>query len=1585
MKKPLSALGSVVIGIAVVAGVQGENHIINPSFEVGTYGWTWEYIPRMNYTEAAVAVTADRNTPTAAPELGDASLKIIPVESFAQHIFNYTFRSQNIILQEGREYTLSFYAKAAHPLGISLTAEAPKNTDWTQKSLLFVDRQEFRLGPAWQRYSVRFKTAPPAAQPGLSEYPPCRALRFELKWGILPAGGAVWFDGFQVSEGELGKYDDGSPFFGAGESDQPSHIYPLGKKPDPVFRFYRSRGDDPAAYRVRYETLEALTGNRIGDQTVPATFAAGERHITQSTPYVLPSDRIGLFKTILHLYAGDKVIGYSEFMHAVYQPMPVPADFDDTSLFAMDAVCWGSARASPDRMFQMASDIGVRHYREETKMRDECPAPGVYNFNGTADGIWSREGMIRTAEKYKIRPMICIGPLTGKGYMPNWMFTDQFSKTPTFYEGNNINNKRLPQDIQYNEVRTLDLKALENYCAALAAHFKGRIKYYEIFNESFWYAEYSDYWRTVYTAIKRADPDVKVMPNIMRCEFASVIPDFNGMIRDRFQKQGLAQYCDAVSLHLYTFPVDDSEPEYNLPGFQEIYDAWKKLFQECNRPNIELLETEGGYRTSSYYNHIDPVAGLIDRRPDQVRQAQRAVRKWIMFQNIGYTKLFYFYFFSNMDVWQKSPGLLEYDNTPKLIYLAAGNTARRLTGAKSLGKVPFAGSKIWGYRMESKGGEQFVVLWHVDETPVDWVVNTAPGTLHAEDMLGNQLNLKNEGGKTVIPLNGSPVYVFAGGTTNAFDAVAQGEPVGLVPVQFAIELARNPESSRPAVVVAARNVGGRDFNGIFQVAGLPREWQAAGARLGIGGVPVGGERAAYLDLTHITAVAEPVALRAFYSYGGQMLAARRDLSRVALMGKRREKIKIDGTLDEQEWQAAGPGFVIDRPEQVVVEMEPVKLVNRLNAKNAKPLDWKSPSDFSSTHKALWDEKALYLASHVRTPNYVRMKTSPDRICDSICLELFLSLNTMTNAWDNLYHPSDYQLLFAPPAPDIPRWQSVAGRGLKPFQLQGVEMAAAPAQDGYTVELRIPWKNFPEAKRMISGTVIGLNLAVDSAFADGNRQWQMAWTGGSLNCYDTSQFPRWVLVDKISATESAQPAPPPGAPIINQTNVNVSCASPGIYAIRWLYQVERPEPDWTTMNFTTERGPLLVRTEPGKGVEPYCSFYGYANQWYPCAYYFMATNAGNYTFAMTAQNIPGVERVMMGNIVAGQAQKADFEKDNLLADGGFENGGTGFSLRYSTWQQIKNGQFELEYALDRNEFFEGRQSLRMVCRKGIAEMISAPLPVVSGRDYLLEFWIKGKDDRKLQEFRAGLMSADGGNVIYECNITVGGKWKKLAGTVRLPKVGFFDERVVFLRFLTGSMGTYWVDGIKMRLKDLKRAEDQEKLIIESRGDIQQCRYQLTDIKDNVFVSLNDDTQDYIQGNSALRLENKAETVSKEVVVGVPKKDALKEAVFLNLRSEPFALQAGRNYTLTFWARSDAGLLKVWSAIEPQEYKTEPITDQFYKGRERPYEQVVEVGKEWKKYTLNFTVPKNAKGPYRHLVRYTDKSVLWLDELKITEKN
>ncbi len=116
-------------------------------------------------------------------------------------------------------------------------------------------------------------------------------------------------------------------------------------------------------------------------------------------------------------------------------------------------------------------------------------------------------------------------------------------------------------DIGTTHFPAKDPRDIEDFCFALASHFKGRIKYYEAWNEPdlfiFWKGkpdvnEYIEVLKRMYTGLKRADPDCKVL-------VGGIAYALDDSFMKGLWKNGAFDYFDIFSIHIYTKSMWDTQ------------------------------------------------------------------------------------------------------------------------------------------------------------------------------------------------------------------------------------------------------------------------------------------------------------------------------------------------------------------------------------------------------------------------------------------------------------------------------------------------------------------------------------------------------------------------------------------------------------------------------------------------------------------------------------------------------------------------------------------------------------------------------------------------------------------------------------------------------------------------------------------------------------------------------------------------------------------------------------------------------------------------------------------------------------------
>ncbi len=118
-----------------------------------------------------------------------------------------------------------------------------------------------------------------------------------------------------------------------------------------------------------------------------------------------------------------------------------------------------------------------------------------------------------------------------------------------------------------------------------------------------------------------------------------------------------------------------------------------------------------------------------------------------------------------------------------------------------------------------------------------------------------------------------------------------------------------------------------------------------------------------------------------------------------------------------------------------------------------------PEDLSGTFMVGWDETQLYIAAMVVDDTYVQNAVG-EEIFKGDSLEVLLDKNLRTDFSSRVLSTDDYQLGISPGAKigDTPAaylWYPEGNAGPRVL----VDIAAAPTDDGYQVEIAIPWSVF----------------------------------------------------------------------------------------------------------------------------------------------------------------------------------------------------------------------------------------------------------------------------------------------------------------------------------------------------------------------------------------------------------------------------------------------------------------------------------------------------------------------------------------------
>jgi hypothetical protein len=413
------------------------------------------------------------------------------------------------------------------------------------------------------------------------------------------------------------------------------------------------------------------------------------------------------------------------------------------SFFGMNLYVTGLERPKNERYAIMddAADIGVQWTREEMSWANIEIRQGVFDW--IQYDFWVNELVKRNLK--------IVGVLETT---PSWA-SGVRSNEPDWYW-------YAPKDpVEYG-----------NYAYEMALRYKGKIDVWELWNEpdveiTFKCAcdrvqRYADMLREGYNAIKRANPDAKVLIGGL-----SIHDTYDGGMQFLDQvvaASGGQLNFDVLSIHPYMpdrYP-ENTDPKTVVQNFPYRLEMSYQWLQAHGAGNMEIWITEDGYSTCSTCGNL----GVSEEE-----QARRLIRLYVI--AMGAKNVTHFSYFQMKDKFNAGPGdlfgnmgILRNDMSQKPAYEAYKVLTDQLTGASftGLGSLARGVENRWQSQFDryhykfSKEGATVQVLWKIGESEeVDVPVDSPTVAVVMKD--GSQTSPSVSDGKVHITISEDPVFI----------------------------------------------------------------------------------------------------------------------------------------------------------------------------------------------------------------------------------------------------------------------------------------------------------------------------------------------------------------------------------------------------------------------------------------------------------------------------------------------------------------------------------------------------------------------------------------------------------------------------------------------------------------------------------------------------------------------------------------------------------------------------------------------------------------------------------------------------------
>jgi hypothetical protein len=704
------------------------NLVPNASFECGTDGWgsaegdrIVHWGGRMNRLFGGIDSTQAYD--------GKASLKIaVTPENQPVSFFDYYELTRAPVraplagnlgyveIERGQPYTFSVYMKADRP-------DTPARLRIQQFQGGSTDKI-VRVSTQWDRYSLTFK--PWAKWCYVLAGPDLCATRENAN---PPDRAAVWLDAVQLEKGgKTNAFRVRAPIEFGVSTQRPGNVFDW-SEPVQITVTVRRAGDGNQPARVRLvftDFFDKVIQDSGGAFEVPS----GKNVQFLAKPMLADNHRRGFLRLNATLTVGQQT------ETRTLRLAVIPTFEGKDSRFGVNhAYPW-------PHLLDLSRQAGLLWVRDwSLKWQEVEPEQGKFQFA-------EPDYQIDRPRKHGLEVL---------GLLPfpssNWS-----SSAPASVTGKG----HYPQNRARVAYAPRDEGEFENYVATTVAQYTGRIRWWQVFNESLFTdyslprklgydgGTYARLTKAFARAARKADPQCRVLAGIGYIQEGQILDDF-----EKFFAAGGLAVSDAIDIHHY--------PGIRPPEFLE------GLLEKLNA----LMDKHGGRKPIwlteyGYYADDDPATVPLEHQGfdksvgSEKLQAEYSVRWAAIAIANGVEKIFYHAGTCHPLNGDNMQGVFyKYDGQPRRIYVAQAVLAHLLTPSTRFVKQLPLGAGTKGYLF--RDGERTVaIVWATGRAKPATIRLTDDG-LQLWDLMGRPQSVRQ------FTASGSPVYVLAKGISdNAF-------------------------------------------------------------------------------------------------------------------------------------------------------------------------------------------------------------------------------------------------------------------------------------------------------------------------------------------------------------------------------------------------------------------------------------------------------------------------------------------------------------------------------------------------------------------------------------------------------------------------------------------------------------------------------------------------------------------------------------------------------------------------------------------------------------------------------------------------
>jgi hypothetical protein len=249
-----------------------------------------------------------------------------------------------------------------------------------------------------------------------------------------------------------------------------------------------------------------------------------------------------------------------------------------------------------------------------------------------------------------------------------------------------------------NAAPPANLDDWQTYVRTVATRYKGRIHYYEIWNEPNLKGFFSGTPQEMVSLSREANKIIKAVDTTAMIISPSATGEYGVQWLDEFLHWGGRQFVDIIGFHFYVTP---DPPEEMVSLIQNV----RGVMQKYGAGDLQLWDTETGWRLANHKTEVKPEGtGFASRVLSDEEASSYVGRSYVIAWAMGLSR-FYWYAWDNGVM-----GLTEADGaTVKPPAKAYGEIENWLVGARI--KLCDRYSGLWNCRLERDGGYTGNIIW----------------------------------------------------------------------------------------------------------------------------------------------------------------------------------------------------------------------------------------------------------------------------------------------------------------------------------------------------------------------------------------------------------------------------------------------------------------------------------------------------------------------------------------------------------------------------------------------------------------------------------------------------------------------------------------------------------------------------------------------------------------------------------------------------------------------------------------------------------------------------------------------------------